>query len=303
MPNPKDPLLESEATDRVHYALGVLLDAGDFIAEQTYHRGRLARALAYLHGPGTVAGLRVVHYSPEDKDPITNGEISVWGGMAIDPLGRLIEVPSDACIRVKQWYESYDPDKLFKRSARPVLGSDHQVEIDGYNVTLSDLPEDGVVADLFLRFCVCERGKTPAFAAGPFDATDAVMPSRLRDGYELRLVPRAEKRFARTAQTQDWTQQYATDAPNALRDLILDAWRGNRKETIAGIDREEFLPPELLPEKDKAWVFLARVVIGVEAETLEGGRPKRTGTVVVDNHIRRFCFPPAALAQWLGIIT
>ena len=35
-----------------------------------------------------------------------------------------------------------------------------------------------------------QRGKTPAFAVGPFDATDAVVPSRLRDEYELRLVPR-----------------------------------------------------------------------------------------------------------------
>jgi hypothetical protein len=43
-------------------------------------------------------------------------------------------------------------------------------------------PFNGVIADVFLNFVVCERGKTPAFASGPFDALDAIAPSRLRDG-------------------------------------------------------------------------------------------------------------------------
>ena len=45
--------------DRVSYDEGVLLDALDFRAEQSYHRGRLARVLAYLFGTGTAAGLEV----------------------------------------------------------------------------------------------------------------------------------------------------------------------------------------------------------------------------------------------------
>ena len=55
-----DPLAGVLAPDRVFYAEGVLLSAADFEAEQAYHRGRLARALAALHGSGTVAGLRVI---------------------------------------------------------------------------------------------------------------------------------------------------------------------------------------------------------------------------------------------------
>ncbi len=45
--------------ERPAYSNGMLLDDRDFIAEQGYHRDRLARALAYLHGSGTVAGLDV----------------------------------------------------------------------------------------------------------------------------------------------------------------------------------------------------------------------------------------------------
>src|SRR5262249_23672050 len=47
-----------------------------------------------------------------------------------------------------------------------------------------------VVADVFLAFHPCERGYTPAFASGPFDALDASQPSRIRDAYELSLALR-----------------------------------------------------------------------------------------------------------------
>ena len=42
-----DPLMDAELRpDRLHFATGVMLDREDFQAEQLYHRGRLARALA-----------------------------------------------------------------------------------------------------------------------------------------------------------------------------------------------------------------------------------------------------------------
>ena len=60
-----DPLSEKvQSPDRLFFATGVLLDAEDFKAEQLYHRGRLSRALAYLHGYGTVAGLKVEWQPP-----------------------------------------------------------------------------------------------------------------------------------------------------------------------------------------------------------------------------------------------
>src|SRR5215212_6233762 len=86
-----DPLEKGPAApDRVVYALGVLLDAQDFKDEQLYHRGRLARALAYLHGHGTVAGLAVrwdKPLLPGDDPQFPQGreeEIVLKPGLAID---------------------------------------------------------------------------------------------------------------------------------------------------------------------------------------------------------------------------
>ena len=62
-----DPLYAGPRPERAAYATGMLLDAQDFIDEQTYHRGRLARALAFLAGGGTLAGLEVTH-RPADAD-------------------------------------------------------------------------------------------------------------------------------------------------------------------------------------------------------------------------------------------
>src|SRR5262245_20848451 len=172
-----DPLAAAAETaragvlDRVFYATGILLAADDFDAEQTYHRGRLARALAYLHGSGTVAGLRVVVVPrlEQGADPdFPNGreeERGVQPGLAPDRLGRLIEIPREVCLRLDRWYQAEPVDRL--------------------RTALHGAPANGVIVDLFVRYMSCERGKTPALAAGPFDALDAVQPSRLRDAYEL----------------------------------------------------------------------------------------------------------------------
>src|SRR5437870_11525741 len=99
MSTSKDPLTQETHPDRVFYATGTLLDAADFSAEQMYHRGRLARALTYLHGSGTVAGLKVEWERPlmagaDPKFPAGREEtLRVHPGMAIDRLGRIIEVP------------------------------------------------------------------------------------------------------------------------------------------------------------------------------------------------------------------
>src|SRR5687768_6371557 len=46
--------------ERLAFNNGALLDADQLRLEQHYHRSRLGRALAYLHGYGTIAGLNVV---------------------------------------------------------------------------------------------------------------------------------------------------------------------------------------------------------------------------------------------------
>src|SRR5689334_6864820 len=90
-----------EASTRVSYHDGILLGAEDFQREQAYHRGQLAAALLRLHGFGTVAGLKVE--KPEEvptderNKPGATDVLRVRAGIAIDPRGRLIEVPKDYC--------------------------------------------------------------------------------------------------------------------------------------------------------------------------------------------------------------
>jgi hypothetical protein len=110
-----DPLASATDPDRPNYALGVMLDAKDFIDEQTYHRARLARALQFLHGTGTVAGLSVGYVaplppgSPEAPDG-REEEIRVEPGVAIDGIGRLIEVPRAWCLTLPRWWDAQSND-------------------------------------------------------------------------------------------------------------------------------------------------------------------------------------------------
>ena len=96
-----DPLFSQPRADRPAYATGMLLDAQDFSDEQTYHRGRLARALAFLAGGGTLAGLGVAYVPEATGQP---EEIRVEPGLAVDRLGRLVEIPRPACLRLARWW-------------------------------------------------------------------------------------------------------------------------------------------------------------------------------------------------------
>ena len=83
--NQPDPLLGDLSPDRLYYAQGVLLSAEDLTDEQSYHRRGLALALAYLHGSGTIAGLRVA-YEPADEFPSDDEQITVYPGVALDRI-------------------------------------------------------------------------------------------------------------------------------------------------------------------------------------------------------------------------
>ena len=282
-----DPLAAAPLSpDRVYYATGISLDAEDFLAEQLYHRSRLARALFYLHGSGTAAGLRVDWHKPlkpGDDAQFPQGrdeEIVVQPGLAIDRLGRLIELPRAACIRVDRWYQSQIADDLTK----------------GFH-----LDRGGVVVDVFVRFVSCERGKTPAFAAGAFDALDAVAPSRLRDSYELTIVIRQEASadLNQHLPQNPWGDFGTGNRQAALQTAILNAWH-------EGSDQWDETGLKPLAEhaigQDPTALFLARLVLPAVA-ALPGQRPIRTAdaAIVPDNSQRSFVYAAGAIARWLAL--
>lgn len=281
-----DPLAQApQPPDRVVYELGVLLDAQDFRAAELYHRGRLARALAYLHGSGTVAGLRVEWDKPllpgaEDAFPAGRAEmLHVQPGLAVDRLGRLIEIPTPACLRLDRWYEQQGASELSEA-----------------------LHNGAVIVDVFVRFTICERGKTPAFASGPFDALNAVQPSRLREFYQLELVLRDEGDWEQRLPQDPWaavTGATPAERLTQLQDAVLQAWHEGKDNPHDNWTKDGLHPlPEHAVGQDPTSLFLARLQIPA-ANPLAGQRPARLPgqDVQVANHLRSFVYAPNAIVK------
>jgi len=297
-----DPLYALPQPARPFYATGMLLDAQDFSDEQTYHRGRLAQAIAFMSGGGTLAGL-AVSYQAADAATDTPEEIRVAPGVAIDRLGRLVEVPRPACLRLQRWFDAArarnngsDLQTGRYENLQRFLSARIQAEAGSNGIPA--VPTRAVVADVFLRFVACEQGLTPSFASGPFDALDAVATSRLRDAYELQLIARAslDDDFAGLPDAGPDLAAIADPVARraALQDAVLGAWDNSGRSG----DEGELAPAAETPrDADPTAVFLARVLIPATNDA----PPQRDGAgVLVDNWSRR-CVPSVALLmRWLG---
>lgn len=262
-----DSLATQGVPERVHYATGVLLGADDFADEQRYLRGRIARAHAALYGHGTVAGLRVSCPAPDNPEL----EVFVAPGLAMDRLGRLIEVRRTQCIHIARW--------LARQQDPATSAADRRAVIDAVREDAPGQPR--LVFDVFARFAICPHGKTPAFAAGPFNATDYVVPARLADAFELTLQlahtvnatlarpdgdlarpqPRSPKLDAMLAGLQALTDPAQLEAGRRLwcMESALDAW-----PTASPLNPER-LPKLAEHASDADWdrVLLARVSVPV----------------------------------------
>jgi hypothetical protein len=313
----KDPLLDRLLRpDRVAYANGALLGADDFAAEQSYHRGRLARALAYLHGTGTLAGLRVQVRPPvdDDEDKEKAGEqVHVAAGVALDPAGRIVEVPDPVCTRLGRWLRATRPEDRagaywdWPRALLAGIAAESSPgRVKDYTGAVQDAPEGVFVVDVFLRFHPCERGYTPAIAAGPFDALDAVAASRVRDGAELSLLLREEKAEvggqpqAPPLPGAQWPELPEGTPPegraDAIREEILKGWREDEEfSTRVGGRRLR----EHALTQDGTEVFLARLVVPALADGQERLHDRGKRVISVDNTSRRFVYSAGALARWI----
>jgi len=312
----KDPLLDRLLRpDRVAYANGALLGAEDFAAEQSYHRGRLARALAYLNGTGTIAGLRVQVRPPATGIDAADGEqVRVEPGVALDPAGRLVEVPDAVCTRLGRWLAGSRSEdrkgaywKWADALAVGLAAESSNGRVRDYQGNEQAVPQGVFVVDVFLRFHPCERGYTPAIAAGPFDALDAVAASRVRDGAELSLLLREEKAEDENEQPlppplpgPQWPElpagTPATGRGAAIQEDILDAWReGNEFSTRVGSRRLR----EHAITQDGTEVFLARLVVPARASGTDRVHDDGKRVISVNNMARRFVYSAGALARWI----
>ena len=248
-----------EARGRVFYATGVLLNAQHLDADQLDNHRGLARALAYLHGSGTLAGLEVTW----ERETGGRGErVVVKPGIALDRLGRIIEVPRAAPLPLDRWFDEQSDAHL----------------IGGFKPSLQ-----GVVADVFVRLVLGEPAQTP----GP--------------AYEVKLYLRQEP-DPPPLPPPTWPVFMRTDgARKDLQDAIFAAWAAWH-EGDDSCDQGGARPlPEHVLGQDPTSVFLARLVLPATLPASDA-RPVRTAReVVVDNRSRRFAYPPAALARWVGL--
>jgi hypothetical protein len=270
------PLSELEPT-RVSYHDGMLLDAEDFRQEQGYHRGRLAAALARVHGFGTIGGLKVERFAagtlrPEDNVPRADEELVVSPGLALDRQGRLIEVAAAQCLRLNRWFDF--------QAGQP--GAALKPWLNG--------SERYLVGDVFLRYREFPQGLRPAFPEPAADATDAVVASTTLEAFELVLTVRdCDPETSKPA-----TPQRRFAAAPADRRALLDAlYAAHAPANPAGG------PEYPLDFPDKTAVFLSRVLIQLEDAPSSAVARHASAAVVIEDLERPIVAPGDLLASLL----
>jgi len=157
-----------EPLRRVAYEAGMLLGLEATREEQGYHRRRLTRHQYWLHGMGTLAGLRVWidPATAADQDQDMRVRLLVGPGIGIDGLGREILIHETHCLDLRDWLDAQDPARLS----------------DGFD-DAADLLHLAISA----RFQDCPVAAQPVLARKLNLGTDPVAPSRLSDGVLLEL--------------------------------------------------------------------------------------------------------------------
>src|SRR5436189_4978326 len=208
-----------EAGGRVCYATGVLLNAQHRDADQLDNHRGLARALAYLHGSGTLAGLEVTW---EKATGGRSERLVVKPGIALDRLGRIIEVPRDADLPLDRWLDGQSDAHL----------------IGGFKPSVQ-----GVVADVFVRLVPGEPSQGDGYEVNLYLRQEPDPPP---------LPPPAWPVFMRT----DGAQRDLQDAIFAA----WAAWHEGDDSCDQGGPPLRPLPEHVLGQ-DPTSVFLARLVL------------------------------------------
>jgi hypothetical protein len=154
------------------------------------------------------------------------------------------------------------------------------------------------VADVFIKFEVCERGKQPAFATGDFDALDALAPSRLRDGYRLELVIREETPL--TVPDAGFPDLSGISLDEVRQKIVQyklqEAWKESTAWTGPG-DTLLLLPEHVQDgQQDGTDLLMARLWVPTTDPASDPPIRRSSDQVYVDNTLRRFVYSTAELA-------
>jgi hypothetical protein len=211
-------------------------------------------------------------------------EIEVTPGLAVDRVGRMIEVPRTVCIRVQPWLA---------------------------NQALADLNSflsggtGNVLVDVFATFVPCTQGVTPCFASqDDYSATDAFSSNRMLDSFAMQLVLRNDSNPQLPQDPWDATGAIPTGA-------ITPAITQNLKQCILSLNAGPsstppfamtgLAPAEIPPGFDASSVFLARITIPATAGA--SGEPPNfdLSNIAIDNLARLFLYPASLVARSIGL--
>ena len=289
-----------EMLKRVNYAPGMLLGIEATLAEQDYHRRRAPRHGYWLHGAGTVAGLRV---SLQSKDPGNDTEnvrvrLVVSPGIGVDGLGRELSVAEPYCVDLGAW-----------------LTTQHE-EPERWNALI----RDGYAADdnllwlkVTMRYQDCASGLQPVLATELNAGTDPVQPSRVADCVLFELVaerpddaPAEEHLFAAHARIRPYDEiedklgereraqvEAATGGARAQLELGARLLHSLGDDNRALVARQAFLTdPAAL-----ARTLLARIAIRLAPPAPDPDLIVNPRRIEIDNLVRPFLFNAVALAR------
>jgi hypothetical protein len=211
-------------------------------------------------------------------------EIKVTSGMAVDRVGRMIEVPRTVCIRIQPW-----------------LANQPLADLNSFVTSGSG----NVLIDVFATYVACTRGVTPCFGTqDDYSATDAFSANRMLDSFAMRLILRNDSSPALPKDPWDAagavpTGAITSDITKSLKQSILSANAGPGS-TPPFADSGP-TPAEIPPGYDASSVFLARISIPATAGA--SGEPPNfdLNSITIDNLSRLFLCPAALVARSIGL--
>jgi len=293
-----------DALRRVKHEAGMLVGLQAVRDEQAYHRRRHTRHAYWLHGSGTVAGLRVAlrHEDPgADRDREMQVRIVVSPGIGIDGLGREVSVAEPYAIDLRAW--------LTVRRAEPERWA--ALIRDAHDPVANTLR-----LDVTMRYRDVSSGLQPVMAEAVNAGTDPVQPARVADAVLLELTGsgRAGARGPRNLNAAhrfvpDWAE-IATRFPQHEQDAVNNATGAEQRRLRLAArllhaldDDNQALATRraTTTEPDElARTLLAQLVIELDA-------PAATPRLVInplrmrlDNLVRPFVYSATALAHLLG---
>lgn len=289
-----------EGLKRVSYEPGMLLGLEATRAEQDYHRRRATRHGYWLHGAGTVAGLRVTLRAEDPGNDTDNVRVRlvVSPGVGVDGLGREVSVAEPYCVDLGAWLTAqHEDEELWGALIR-----------DGYAVA-----DNLLWLKVTMRYQDCASGLQPVLATEVNAGTDPVQPSRVADCVLFELVaerpddaPTEEHLFAAHARIKPYGEieanlgerertqvEAAAGAARAQLELgarLLHSLGDDNQSLVA---RQAFLtdPAQL------ARTLLARIAIRLTPPAPEPDLIVNPRRIEVDNLVRPFLFNAAALAR------